>query len=198
MELVDCSGRETHQETPNKISRRGLIGGAVTALFLLKTSALTGVRLLAGQTPLRTAPACPSTPLKLACATAFLATGNTVQLGNALEHGEFLDRDEMFLSIVSKREHWVPGTGAYEWMSRFTPAKGEDALETWKIGFSLVPTSLVSHSRNGYRFAVYNEQWVMVTDENAIGYRAPRQAVIPDLSKLVRAADFPGAVAAND
>jgi len=82
----------------------------------------------------------------------------------------------------------------------FYACRGDDALSTWKNVYAIVPGTLdVSiYGSDGYRFAIYNDNTVFVTDEYGLIYQAPMpKGGMPDISKLASASNFPDAVASD-
>jgi hypothetical protein len=180
-----CEGCKKRQETLNTISRRGIIGGGLLSLLLFKDGSVRFGWKVSAQDP-------PVTPI---LASTFMSMGINAQLQRADKTGYYVDRDTMFVDIVSHKEHFDPDSGGYAWMSRFTPGKGAKALDQWTIVFTLVPYSLYpDRFKNGYRFALYNDKMVIISDETGMHYQAPLPDKFPDLSQLTRAELFPGAV----
>ena len=195
MGIKQCGGCTGRQVTLNIISRRGLIGGSVAALFLAKNTLLSAVWQLAGQT-VAVENAVALGFVRQVNTAAYALTAASENLSSARHPG----RDEIFALIASHREHFAPGTSGYEWMRRFRPAAGDDALATWKNAYAIVRGRLDAtiYGADGYRFAIYNETTVFVTDEYGLIYQAPMpEGGMPDISKLASASDFPLAAASD-
>lgn len=132
---------------------------------------------------------------------------NAIQLSWFYENGSYASREDLLGSkgIQAHREHFVPGTLAYAWMSRMN-FFSDAVLPGWTLDFAIITTKYPRNLRgkdgpipinNGYRLIMYGKDYTFVTDEVGIIYRARTPENPPVASALDDAASFPGATTHN-
>jgi hypothetical protein len=195
MGIKRCEKCKERQAILNCISRRGFIGGAVLTAFLVKNFVLTKAWAAAG-VPI------PLTPVDI---RAFMCLANTEMYANYFRNGKHMDRDSMLAQVASHKEHFKPTSGAYNWMSQFTPGGAPHIFPGWTLNFLSRPKGQIDHDHEGKEFqfatgfiySMTDGKVIFVTDELSWIYvaRVPPNPI--DISKLTSAKDFPGAVIAD-
>ncbi len=118
----------------------------------------------------------------------FVRQSNAIQLSWFYENGSYASREDLLGSkgIQAHREHFVPGTLAYAWMSRMN-FFSDAVLPGWTLDFAIITTKYPRNLRgkdgpipinNGYRLIMYGKDYTFVTDEVGIIYRARRQKTL--------------------
>ena len=103
-----CEGCKRRAVLLNEVGRRGFIRGGMFAAFLVKNTMVKGLWYLAGVSP----------PVGTAEALGFVRQFNTFQVGLICRNGSFGVSHDVFSEIIAHREHFIPGTLGYAWMSR--------------------------------------------------------------------------------
>jgi hypothetical protein len=159
IELKPCAACKERQETLNRISRRGFVGGTVAALPLVKNKALFAAWQGFGVTP----------PVDYLTALPILRTANTVQ-GHLYfqnkRHGSLADVMEM---IVNHKGPEMDTTDpAFQWYTLFTPVTptSNQVFNGWTMQQAVVNYALPRSNRqgSGYRLALIGPSLTFVSD----------------------------------
>ena len=175
-------------EMLNQLSRRGVLKSLAIAPFLVKNTILKLVWQAAGKTP----------PLSVAAVLGFLRSLNNAQILLHFKNGQFGAVEDVLGAVASHREHYKPGTGPYEWMSRFNPFSDE-VLPGHFLDYALITAGyprVLSDERkvqNGYRVVLRGEHYTFITDEETVIYMTVTPEQAPPASSLPSAREFPGA-----
>ena len=193
VELKPCGACKERQETLNRISRRGFVGGTTAALALVKNKALFAAWQGLGLTP----------RVDYLTALPLLRTANLVQWHLYFQksrHGSLADVMEM---IVNHKGPEMDTTDpAFRWYTLFSPVtpKSNQVFNGWTMQQAVVSYALPRSNRqgSGYRLALVGPSLTFVSDELGVIYYAPTPETLPDLSTLPSASEFPNATALGD
>jgi hypothetical protein len=182
--IKQCGGCRSRQETLNVISRRGLIGGTLAAIFLAKNSILKAAWKVTGSIP----------PADYLAALGFVRTCNTAQRQHwkQTKGGALLNRADMltFVWSMAEKASWEPG-----WFPIMAPSASE-ILPGWKLHFANVPYGQAGHGHtpeDGYRLILEGPTTTYITDEVGVIFSAQTPPTVPDPASLPDASAFPGA-----
>jgi len=176
-----CGRCKRRAEALNEIGRRGLIKGSILALFMMKESVLRAAwQAAGGDTTLH-----PHYVIGFVRQFGTFAT--TMAFNQETESfGAFPSLDEIFKRFIEHKEHFKPGTLAYEWMSRLNFFTPNEPLPGWRLDYATI-------APNGFRFTLSSKKYTFALDEDAIIYEAVTPDVLPRAKDLRSAAEFPGA-----
>jgi len=186
--IAPCKSCQERAEMLNQLSRRGVLKSLAIAPFLVKNTILKLVWQAAGKTP----------PLSVAAVLGFLRSLNNAQILLHFKNGQFGAVEDVLGAVASHREHYKPGTGPYEWMSRFNPFSDE-VLPGHFLDYALITAGyprVLSDERkvqNGYRVVLRGEHYTFITDEETVIYMTVTPEQAPPASSLPSAREFPGA-----
>lgn len=186
-----CEGCKRRAALLNEVGRRGFLRGALFAASLAKNTTLKGIWYLAGA----------STPVGMLEALAFIRQSNTLQVVLFYRNGSYASRNDLFREIIAHREHFVPGSLGYAWMSQVN-FFSDNVLPGWILDFANTsegyPRNMPGDDgpipvNDGYRLVLRGTNYTFITDEVGRIYRAPTLENAPMASSLRDASSFPGA-----
>lgn len=92
--------------------------------------------------------------------------------------------------LVIHKEHFQPGTLAWEWMSKVN-FFSDEIMPGWKLGYFLVDGG------SGFRLVIAGTDYTVITDEHGVIYQAPTPAQGTGLDVTIPASQFQGAAPYN-